>query len=69
MRLSTPYSVKDYMENMRRDICFAIKENLFMTVSKEAQYESGRARAVSKVIEQARGVIKKEKDVKNLMMK
>jgi hypothetical protein len=32
--------VKEAMENKRREMCLAIKENLIMKVSKQAQYES-----------------------------
>ena len=61
--------MKDQMENMMREMSLAIKDDLFVMLSKEAQYESSKVRAVSEVIGRAREVILKEKEIKNLMMK
>ena len=61
--------MKEEMENMRTEMCFSIKEDLFLMIIKEIQFDSSRERALKEVIEQARGVIQKEKEVKNLTMK
>lgn len=52
-----------------REMSLAIKDDLFVMLSKEAQYESSKVRAVSEVIGRAREVILKEKEIKNLMIK
>jgi hypothetical protein len=51
--------VKDAMESKRREMCQAIQDLLVMRVSKEAEYESGRERAVREAIEEAKEVIDK----------
>ena len=35
-RLKSAMIVKDWTEYMRREMCYAIKEDLFMKISKEA---------------------------------
>ena len=56
--------VKNAMESTRKEICQAIKEDLFRRIDKEADYESGREKAVKEAIKEARGVIEMENESK-----
>ena len=47
--------MKDAIKSKRREMCQAIKEELFLKLGIEAEYES----AIRESIEEARGVIKK----------
>jgi hypothetical protein len=54
--------VKDAMESMTREMCQAIKEELFLRLGIESEYESGRESAIREAIVKARRVIKKENE-------
>ena len=43
-------------------MCKAIEQELYLRVGKEAEYESGKERALSDAIEKARGVIEKQNE-------
>jgi hypothetical protein len=58
--LKNAQGVKDAMESKRREMCKAIEKELFLRLGNEADYESGRERAVREAIEKARGVLVKE---------
>ncbi len=50
-------------------MCLAIKENLIMKVSKQAQYESSQENVVREALITAREIIKKKNEIKILMIK
>jgi hypothetical protein len=50
------------MESKRTEMCQAIREELFLRLGIEAEYESGRESAIRESVEKARGIIKKENE-------
>ena len=58
--LNSVEAVIDAMESKRIEMCQVIKQEVVMRVRKEAEYESGRERAVREAIEEAKEVIDKQ---------
>ena len=60
--LKSAQGVKDAMESKMREMCKAIVQVLLLKLGKEAEYESGKVKAIREAIEKARIVIEKKNE-------